>query len=535
MKIILAVVMAAGMYGSGVFAEPAADMAQTTANPGLPIDELALRLKPLTRSELQVEADGWMKLLQDMVREISHAEIGVKYKRVELKKAEEVQEAFEKIEEARQAVKDAPVDKEAARELAEAEQSAKQTLDAANKEVEKLAQDKAVAEIEKAAGQEAAAARDEQLAQGKPPEVKAEKLVDKATSEAQKKVEAYAEEKAESRASLLKYLTGLRAQQTVLVDRVNRVLDALEEKGGDVEEYRQYISAVSGIEVDVSDASAVWSTISGWMLSKEGGLRWLKNISLFVVTVLAFIILSNLIASALEKTLSRTRQASKLLGDFLVATVRRLVVVVGILIGLAALEVNVGPLLAVIGAAGFVIAFALQNSLGNFASGILILAFRPFDVGDVVEIGGVLGEVKSMNLLSVLIHTPDNKAVIISNNQVWGGVITNVTGTDTRRVDLVFGIAYDDDIGKAQRVLEAVVGADDRVLKHPETVIRVHELADSSVNFVCRPWVKTRDYWEVYWALTRAVKERFDQEGISIPFPQRDVHLIGPETNPTSA
>jgi small conductance mechanosensitive channel len=238
------------------------------------------------------------------------------------------------------------------------------------------------------------------------------------------------------------------------------------------------------------------------------------------------VFLSHLAARGAGKILTRSKQASKLLADFMVVTVRRTVLIVGILIGLSAMEVNVGPLLAVIGAAGFVIAFALQNSLGNFASGILVLMFRPFDVGDVIEVAGVLGKVESMNLLSILVRTPDNKGVIIPNNNVWSSSIINVTGTSTRRVDLVFGIAYDDDMGKAQKTMEQVVSEHKKILKEPEPIIRVHELADSSVNFVCRPWVRTEDYWDVYWDLTRTVKERFDKEGISIPFPQRDVHLI---------
>ena len=221
----------------------------------------------------------------------------------------------------------------------------------------------------------------------------------------------------------------------------------------------------------------------------------------------------------------------------MVVTVKRLIIAIGVLIGLAALEVNVGPLLAVIGAAGFVIAFALQDSLGNFASGILILVFKPFDVGDTVQVAGVLGKVQSMNLLAVQIRTLDNKAVIVPNNQVWSDAITNVTGTSTRRVDLVFGIGYGDDMDKAQSILEDVVSKHEKILKDPEPVIRVHELGDSSVNFICRPWVKSADYWDVYWDLTRGVKERFDAEGVSIPFPQRDVHLItesGDETDTTA-
>jgi len=214
--------------------------------------------------------------------------------------------------------------------------------------------------------------------------------------------------------------------------------------------------------------------------------------------------------------------------------VRRLILAIGFIVGLAAMEVNIGPLLAVIGAAGFVIAFALQNSLGNFASGILVLVFRPFDVGDMIEVSGILGTVQSMNLLSIQIRTPDNKLVIIANNQVWGDAITNVTGSKTRRVDLVFGIAYEDDIEHAQRVMVDVVNNHEQVLKRPETVIRVHELGDSSVNFVCRPWVKTEHYWDVYWDLTEQIKQRFDKEGISIPYPQRDVHMISAASEATA-
>ena len=342
-------------------------------------------------------------------------------------------------------------------------------------------------------------------------------------------MQAAVEKRERARAELLDYLTELRAQQTALIDHLNLVIDAYEKKGGASEEigqYRQYVRVVSGIKVDISDAQATWATITGWLMSEEGGLRWLQNLGLFLGIVLVALLLSRLAARGTSKVLTRSRQASKLLTDFMVVTVRRVVLIVGILIGLSALEVNVGPLLAVIGAAGFVIAFALQDSLGNFASGILILMFRPFDVGDVIEVAGVLGKVESMNLLSVKVRTPDNKAVIIPNNNVWSNSIINVTGTSTRRVDLVFGIAYDDDMDKAQRIMEQVVSEHESVLEDPKPVIRVHELADSSVNIVCRPWVRTEDYWDVYWDLTRSMKERFDKEGISIPFPQRDVHLI---------
>jgi small conductance mechanosensitive channel len=155
----------------------------------------------------------------------------------------------------------------------------------------------------------------------------------------------------------------------------------------------------------------------------------------------------------------------------------------------------------------------------------MIMFYKPFDIDDFVETPSLSGTVKSMTLVTTNMLTPDNKLLVVPNNELWGKVITNVTGSAERRVDLVFGIGYGDDIALAERVLSEVVAAHPLVLKEPEPVIRVAELGESSVNLICRPWVKTADYWPVYWELTRAVKERFDAEGISIPFPQRDVHL----------
>ncbi len=524
MRVLLTVLLlASGLWGNGLFAGPGKGVPVTTGNPDIPVDELALRLNPLTRSELVVEADGWQRLLQDKAQEIATAEIGVKYQRKELARADEVKAAIEDVEAAKQAASEAPADQEAVKELKDAKAEAKKTVAEAKQAVAELSADREVADMAKTASEEARKKAQERGTADAEKPVETENP-DKGVTH--KKLDKFAREKAAERKHLLDFLTVLRAQQTALVDRFNIVLDELEEKGGDVKEYRQYVAAVSGVKVDISDMEAVWATVSGWLTSAEGGLRWLRNISVFVVTVLAFVFLSRVVGKALKQVLASSPHASKLLEDFLVVTVRRLIIAIGVLIGLAALEVNIGPLLAVIGAAGFVIAFALQDSLGNFASGILILVFKPFDVGDVVEIAGVLGRVQSMNLLAVQIRTLDNKAVIVPNNQVWGQAITNVTGTSTRRVDLVFGIGYGDDMQKAQNILEEVVSSHPKILRDPEPTIRVHELGDSSVNFICRPWVKGQDYWDVYWDLTRAVKERFDAEGVSIPFPQRDVHLI---------
>jgi small conductance mechanosensitive channel len=520
-----------------------ADKAVTTADPEIPQDDLGLKLKPLKRAELKVETDAWQGLLEAKVKEISTAEIAVKDKLREVSSAEALETALDKVDKAKSKAAEPGADDAAKQQLLEAEQAVKDAVVAAREAVERVTGNSETTRVTalaaKLAEEEAAAKKARQAALGE--QEVAEESAEAAAADSEEeaspsetdgtreKIDAAVAKRNRDRDNLLAYLADLRGEQTSLIDRTNLAIEAFELKGGkveEVEEYRQYVTAVAGIEVDVTDLSATWATLTGWLLSEEGGLRWAKNIGLFLAIVFAAMFLARIVGKAIERVMARSSQTSQLLGDFLVVTSRRLVQAIGVLIGLAALEVNVGPLLAVIGAAGFVIAFALQNSLGNFASGILVMVFKPFDVGDVVEIGGVLGTIKSMNLLSVLIHTPDNKAVIIPNNNVWSDSITNVTGTDTRRVDLVFGIGYGDDMEKAQGIMEQVVSEHPLVLKDPEPVVRVHALADSSVNFVCRPWVKTDDYWDVFWDVTRTVKERFDQNGVSIPFPQQDIHVI---------
>ena len=189
------------------------------------------------------------------------------------------------------------------------------------------------------------------------------------------------------------------------------------------------------------------------------------------------------------------------------------------------LDVKTASFIAIIGAAGLAIGLALQGSLANFAAGVLMLIFKPFKVGDVIEAGGSVGSVLEIGIFTTILKSPDNKKMIVPNAVVTGGTITNINTFGTRRVDLVAGIGYSDDIDKAKKVLEGILAADSRILKDPEVQIAVVELADSSVNFVVRPWVNAADYWGVFFDTTETIKKRFDEEGISIPFPQRDVHL----------
>jgi small conductance mechanosensitive channel len=317
----------------------------------------------------------------------------------------------------------------------------------------------------------------------------------------------------------------LQEERTLLADRLRAVLDEWEKKGGDPAEFRAYSSAVSGLDVDVSDAGATLKVLQGWLFSEQGGLRWLWNIVKFVAIFAAFWILSRILASLVGKAASQIRGTSSLLKTFLVNFVRQATLAVGAVVALAALEVNISPLLALIGGAAFVVGLALQGTLSNFAQGLIILAYHPFDVGDVIDAGGVSGVVESMNMLSTTIRTFDNKVVIVPNGKIGGDTITNATASDTRRVDLTFGIGYADDIDKAEAVLTKLVTEHPLVLADPAPVVKLNELADSSVNFIVRPWTKTGDYWTVYWDLTKGVKQAFDMEGISIPFPQQDVHM----------
>ena len=484
----------AAMSGAAFAADCPTDIkAVTDTDVKVPIEVLSYRLKPLTKCELEAEAQAWLLLLKDKVTEISNAEVAAIYKKEEIKKTEQVESTLEEAEKAKAA------EPEAAQEAArKAEQARKEAKDAALKS----SRDSSVQEAIEAAKQKA---REDGLSVG----------AAETTSEAQ----------ADIKTALIKHVTVLMAERTALIDRFNVVLAELSAKGGNTEEYDSYIKAVSGIKVDVTDASATWTTISGWLMSPEGGFRWAGNIIQFIVIMIVFYLLSVVAGKAARKVASRSKTFSSLLSEFMVLSARRLVLFVGFFVGLSALEINIGPVLAIIGAAGFVIAFALQNSLSNFASGILMLVYRPFDTGDFINVAGTVGKVEAMNLLSTQLRSPDNQLVIVPNNSVWGDVITNITGITQRRVDMVFGIGYNDDIDKVQKILEEIVNGHELVLKEPEAIVKLHELADSSVNFICRPWVSPGDYWTVYWDITREVKRRFDAENVSIPFPQRDVHI----------
>lgn len=247
-----------------------------------------------------------------------------------------------------------------------------------------------------------------------------------------------------------------------------------------------------------------------------------------VIAALAILILGRWVARAVQKLLERVMVRSNI-DETLVRFACHLAYIAllafFVLAALNQLGIQTTSFVAVLGAAGLAIGFALQGSLSNFAAGVLLIVFRPFKVGDFIEGGGVSGVVEEIQIFTTQLKSPDNKTIIIPNAKITGDNIVNYSAKDTRRVDLVIGVSYSDDLNKVKAVLESVLAADSRVLENPAPTIGVLELADNSVNLAVRPWTATANYWDVYFDLHKAIKERFDAEGISIPFPQRDLHV----------
>ncbi|MBO7912524.1 MULTISPECIES: small-conductance mechanosensitive channel MscS [Vibrio] len=263
--------------------------------------------------------------------------------------------------------------------------------------------------------------------------------------------------------------------------------------------------------------------------------QWLTNNSdLFIqygvniISALIILFIGNLIVKAVANSVSKVLQKKKMdraVVEFVHGLVRYLLFVIVLIAALGRLGVQTASVVAVIGAAGLAVGLALQGSLSNFAAGVLIVAFRPFKSGDYVEIGGVAGSVDSIQIFQTVLTTPDNKMVVVPNGSVIGSPITNYSRHDTRRIDLMIGVSYNADLQKTKALLTKICESDERVLKEPGVQVGVHTLADSSVNFVVRPWVSTAEYWNVYFDLMQAIKEGLDNEGIEIPFPQVDVHM----------
>ncbi|HKJ14541.1 MAG: mechanosensitive ion channel [Desulfobulbaceae bacterium] len=263
------------------------------------------------------------------------------------------------------------------------------------------------------------------------------------------------------------------------------------------------------------NVDALWSWVSAYALNIIGALL------IFIVGKWLARRISNLLSKLLEKN-----NFDLALVSFLTHLTYYALVVLVVVAAAGRLGINTASFLTVIGAAGLAVGLALKDSLSNFAAGVMIVLFRPFTIGDVVSTAGITAKVEKITIFNTHFCSPDNQLIIVPNNKIIADIITNINVKDTRRVDLTVGISYSDDMAETKEILARLAKEDSRILADPAPFIAVAELADSSVNLVFRPWVKTADYWDVRFDLTEKIKNRLDEAGISIPFPQQDVHLF---------
>ncbi len=266
------------------------------------------------------------------------------------------------------------------------------------------------------------------------------------------------------------------------------------------------------------DWAGLWEKIQ--TIGVSFGIKLVAAIAIFYVGR----IIAKMVTNGVRK-LMVAQEVDKILESFVGNLVYSLLMIFVIIAAINQIGVQTTSMIAIMGAAGLAIGLSLQGSLANFAAGVLIVMFRPYKVGDFVEAAGIAGSVMQVQILTTILKTGDNKQIIVPNGQIMSSIITNFSANDTRRVDLTIGIGYDDDIDKARDTMQELIDADDRILKDPASLIAVSELADSSVNFVVRVWVKSGDYSAVKFDMTEAIKKRFDKEGISFPYPQQDVHI----------
>ncbi|MGA9380151.1 MAG: mechanosensitive ion channel domain-containing protein [Phormidium sp.] len=332
----------------------------------------------------------------------------------------------------------------------------------------------------------------------------------------QEQLEKSAETEAEAKNQLVTTVTELQGEQTALIDRLNVVLDELERKGGDPKAYRQYIQAVSTVEVDAQDTEGVGLRLISWAKSSEGGLRWAGNIGKFTGIILASIIMSQIFGALLNQILFRFGGTSAIMRQFLVMLVKRGGVVVGFLIALTALEVSLGPVLALLGGVSFVLAFALQSNLGNLASGLMIMISKPFDVGDEVKIGSLWGWVDAITIANTRIKGFGGQIFTLPNNNVWSDTIENLSHDKNRKITLSFRIAFDENLQEIEALIVETFKSHPKVLANPAPSTFVWQIEDYYISVIAGGWAKKDDFWEAYADVIRLIQQRFKEEGISL-------------------
>jgi len=336
-------------------------------------------------------------------------------------------------------------------------------------------------------------------------------------------------------------LRALQQRDVALAGALAEVAEMMDQVGLDSSEHRQFLVRSTGnLGTNLFRGRVMLGLMEEWLTGLRdwlaaNGPRVIMNALGFVMILVLFSLIARLVERLLRRGMvgSQTKP-SQLLQNMVNGLTGRGIMLLGLLVALSQLGIELGPILAGLGIAGFIVGFALQDSLSNFAAGIMILAYRPYDVDDLIEAGGVFGVVNDMNLVSTTVLTLDNQTLIVPNAKIWGDVIKNITNQKLRRVDMKFRVSYAQNIEEIEHIFAEILANNDLVVADPEPMIKLHTLEESWMEFVVRPWVETADYWDVYWAVTRAVKVAFDEKGIEIPLPQREVSVrqIAPPASP---
>ena len=337
-------------------------------------------------------------------------------------------------------------------------------------------------------------------------------LLEKAAEELEKKAEADSKLKNQ----LVADVTEAQSERTAIVDRFKVVLNELELKGGDPKSYRQYIDAISTVEVDLQDTEGVGVRLISWLQSGEGGLRWAGNLATFVGIVIASIIVSQVLGFLLKRFLIKVDNVSGLMREFTVMLVKRGGVVIGFMLALTALEVSLGPILALLGGASFVLAFALQSNLGNLASGLMMMLYKPFDVGDEVKVNGIWGYVDDVTLANTKLKGFQGQIFSIPNNVVWSGTIETLTQSKARKVSIWLRIAFDENLEAIERLLIEIMKSHPKVLQDPGPSTSVWQIEEYYISVGVGGWTTQEDYWTVHSDAIRMIRERLTKEGIPV-------------------
>jgi len=330
------------------------------------------------------------------------------------------------------------------------------------------------------------------------------------------KLENNVENESEFKIQLVNSVTKLQSERTGIIDRLNIVLNELDLKGGDSKPYREYIQAVGGVKVNVEDTQGLQVRIVSWLKSSQGGVRWGQNVGKFLGIVLISLVVSQFLGAIVYVLLKKTSNTSKVFRQFVVMVIKRGGIVVGLMLGLTALEISFGPILALFGGISFILAFALQSNLSNFASGLLILAYKPFDVGDEIKINNLIGYVEAISLANTKIIGPDAERIIIPNNDVWNSIIVNMTSQSIRSFRVTLQIDLKQDLSVIEKLMVKTAKSLPDVLEDPEPIFRVSTIESYYAKVFVRGWTKTDKYVITLANLNRMMIERFQLEGVSL-------------------